>query len=175
MLSEASQIITELTSRLPELEWKISSLNSSFLNQHVPPGLFGPSKEITGNICIEQIQADIQLLSQQNNERSALYLAQKIQHKVNVLVALCRPNPKNKSHEKVYFGVNRLATRQQWIGCLEAEVQSLESQRQALTRTLDQMTNRHEISESILQLKADLGEVERHLTLAQEALKRVIS
>lgn len=173
MLTESNELLTELIARLPELEWKISGLGSSFSSYSLPRGLFRAAIEPSGVACVAEIKADIQALSQQQNERSAFYLAERIRQKVNVLVALCQIHSrKNKSAEKVHFGVTMLSTRQQWIQNLTTDIHTLEGQQQAITKTLEQMI-RSNNSATILQLKAELGEIERRVTLAKETLARV--
>lgn len=169
------KILSELSSRLPELEWKISSLNSSFSSHSLPRGLFRASMELTGSACVAEIKSDIQALSGQKNERSASYLAVRIQQKINVLVALCQIHSrKNKSEEKVYFGLKMLSTRQQWIQTLETDINTLSIQHQAMAKALEQM--KHSANGSaILSLQSELGEVERRLTLAKEALNHAVS
>lgn len=175
MPTESNQLLSDLNTRLPELEWKISGLGSSFSSRSLPRGLFA-NKEPSGASCIAEIKADIQSLLAQENERSAFYLAERIRRKVNVLVALCQiHNRKEKTEEKVSFGVKMLGTRQQWIQGLETDIQALERQQQALSATLAQMLRSNHPAAVILQLKADLGEIERRLTLAKETLSRAVS
>ncbi|EHL29489.1 primosomal replication protein PriC [Legionella drancourtii] len=175
MPTESNQLLSDLITRLPELEWKISGLGASFSSRSLPRGLFA-NKEPSGASCIAEIKADIQSLSQQKNERSAFYLAERIRRKVNVLVALCQIHSrKNITEENVSFGVKMLSTRQQWIQGLETDIQTLERQQQALTTTLEQMTRSNHPVAVILQLKSELGEIERRLTLAKETWSRAIS
>lgn len=175
MPTESNQLLSDLITRLPELEWKISGLGSSFSSRSLPRGLFA-NKDASGASCIAEIKADIQALSAQKNERSAFYLAERIRRKVNVLVALCQIHRrKEKTEENVSFGVKMLSTRQQWIQGLETDIQALERQQHALSATLVQMTRSNHPAAVILQLKADLGEIERRLTLAKETLSRAVS
>lgn len=169
-----NELLAELTSRLPELEWKISGLGSLISSQSVPRGLFRSSNELTGTACVDEIKSDIQALSHQRNERSAHYLANRIKQKVNVLVALCQiESRKNKIEEKIHFGVKMLSTRQQWIGTLEKEVSILEKQQQAIAKALSQMKQSTNAA-AILSVQGELGEVQRRLTLAKEALNQAI-
>lgn len=169
------ELLAELSSRLPELEWKISALNSSFTSHSLPRGLFRPSPELSGQACIDEIKWDIQALSVQPNQRSASYLALKINQKINVLVALCQIHSrKNKPEEKVYFGLNMLSTRQQWIQTLESNINTLAGQQQAMAKALEQM-KLNTSNPAILSLQGELGEVERRLTLAREELNRAVS
>lgn len=170
-----NDLLVELTSRLPELEWKISGLSSIISSHSVPRGLFRSGIELTGPACIEEIKLDIHALSHQKNERSGHFLADRIKQKVNVLVALCQMDSrKSKPEGKVYFGMKMLSTRQQWIQTLERDITTLVMQQQAMTKALEQMkcsTN----AVAILSLQGELGEVERRLTLAREALNQAIS
>lgn len=60
-----------------------------------------------------------------------------------------------------------LSTRQQWINDLEIEVEALSNQQQAMIQSLAKLQRRQD-SNSLLNLKAELGEVERRLTLAKK-------
>jgi hypothetical protein len=129
---------------------------------------------LTGSVCIEEIKADIRTLSQQKNECSANYLAHQIRKKVNVLVTLCQmESRKSRVEKKVHFGVRMLSTRQQWIATLEQDVKILEEQQQAITKTLEQMRDNSKAT-AILNIKSELGEIEKRLTLARETLIQAI-
>ncbi|MFI4963211.1 MAG: hypothetical protein ACHP6H_05070 [Legionellales bacterium] len=170
---DIKELLADLSSRLPELEWKISGLNASISNHNLPRGLFRWSSEPTGLSCIAEIKSDIYALSHQTNERSAAYLAQQIQKKINVLVTLCqRQGREKKTSPREPFGVSRLSTRQQWIHSLEEEVQTLTKQQQAMSKALDQMLQSGNAL-AILSLQGELGELGRRMTLAQEALTKV--
>lgn len=169
-----NDLLVELNSRLPELEWKISELSSAISSHNLPRGLFRTGFELTGASCVKEIQADILALSHQKNERSAHFLADRIKKKINVLVALCHmDNRKKKSTEPVYFGVKMLSTRQQWIHNLESEINTLTLQQQAMTKSLEHLSHSDNTG-AILSLRAELGEVERRLTLAKETLNQAI-
>ncbi len=173
MSIETKRLLTTLTARLPELEWKVGELGSSFSSHKLPRGLFRTDTP-TGSACIAEIKKDIQSLSKHEGN-SAAYLAMRIQQKVNVLVALCQIHSRHhKPENKASFGVQMLSTRQQWLHTLETDIWTLEKQQQAMSKTLEQMM-RGQNSAAILQLKAELGEIERRLTLAKETLNRAIS
>jgi hypothetical protein len=164
-----------LTSRLPELEWKISGLSSLISRKSLPRGLFRSNGELTGTVCVEEIKADIHALSRQDNGLSAHYLADRIKQKVNVLVALCQRDSRiKKPEEQVDFGIKMLSTRQQWIQTLEQDISTLLMQQQAMTKALEQMKLNANTT-AILGLQGELGEVERRLTLAREALNKAVS
>jgi hypothetical protein len=172
---EFNELLSQLVARLPELEWKINGLGNCFSSHNLPRELFRFNTEATGSVCVAEIKADLHALSQQKSERSAFYLAERISQKINVLVVLCHmQNRKSKPEEKVNFGIKMLSTRQQWIHDLEAEINTLAGQQKAMTKTFEYLNNNHH-SNAILHLKAELGEVERRLTLAKEALTRAIS
>ncbi|WP_199739208.1 hypothetical protein [Legionella qingyii] len=173
--TESNELLSQLMARLPELEWKISELGSFFSIQRLPKGVFRLASEANGAGCIAEIKADIHALSKQQNKRSALYLAERIRQKINILVVLCQMHQgKKKSEEKVSFGIKMLSTRQQWINDLEMEINTLVAQQQAMTKSLEHLRHSHN-SSAILHLKAELGEVERRLTLAKETLNRAVS
>ena len=168
-------LLAKLSSRLPELEWKISGLNTSFSAHNLPRGLFRFSIESTGKACVDEVKSDIQALSNQTNQRSASYLALRINQKINVLVALCQIHSrKNKPEEKVYFGLKMLSTRQQWIQTLEHDINTLTRQKEAMAKALEQMRVSANGS-ATLSVQGELGEVEKRLTLAREALNHAIS
>lgn len=173
MSIEKNKLLTTLTARLPELEWKVGELGYSFSSHKLPRGLFR-SESQTGAACIAEIKTDIQSLTKQEGN-SACYLATRIQQKVNVLVALCQiHNRHHKPDDNASFGIKSLSTRQQWIQTLETDIQTLEKQQQAMTKALEQMM-RGQNANAILQLKAELGALERRLTLAKETLNRATS
>ncbi|STY30721.1 coiled-coil protein [Legionella wadsworthii] len=173
--SESRELLSDLRERLPELEWKISQLGSFFSCQQLPRGLFRLDTDSTSAACIAEIKADIDALSKQQNKGSALYLADRIRRKVHVLVTLCQMHQgKNKPREKVYFGIKTLSTRQQWINDLELEIKTLSQQQQAMIKALKHLKDSPDAN-AILHLKAELGEVERRLTLAQETFNRAVS
>ncbi len=175
MPKESNEVLSDLVTRLPELEWKISQLGTSFSSRSLPRGLFRTSIAANGVSFVAEIKADLELLLEQKNEHSAFYLAERIRQKINVLVALCQIHSrKNQPEEKVSFGVKMLSTRQQWIHDLELDIQTLEKQQQAMTKTLEQML-RYNKTEAILDLKAELGKIERRLTLAKETFSRAVS
>jgi hypothetical protein len=174
MSIETKQLLKTLTTRLPELEWKVGELGNSFSSHKLPRGLFR-AESPSGAACIAEIKTDIQNLSKQEGN-SASYLATRIQQKVNVLVALCQIHSSRhpKPEEKAAFGLKMLSTRQQWMHTLETDIQTLEKQQLAMTKALEQMM-RGQNATAILQLKAELGELERRLTLAKETLNRATS
>ncbi|KTD05881.1 coiled-coil protein [Legionella gratiana] len=175
MLIEPDELFHKLIARLPELEWKLNGLGMSFLSHSLPKGLFRITSESTAALCIAEIKADIHALSKQTNKRSAFYLAERIRQKINVLVVLCQiHHRKNKPEGKSYFGIKMLSTRQQWINDLEIEIDALSTQRQAMIKSLAHLQCRQD-SDALLNLKAELGEVERSLTLAKETLNRAVS
>ncbi|KTC87943.1 MULTISPECIES: primosomal replication protein PriC [Legionella] len=165
-------LLQELTARLPELEWKISALEESLSNHSLPRGLFRPRLEVTAANCIEEIKADIRALAEQKMASGAYYLAQRIQQKINVLVTLCHlQSNKPKNEKKPSFGLNSISTRQQWLQSLQQDINRLTEQQEAMSKSLQQMQTRGD-SQVVLSLKAELGEVEKRLTLAKETFAR---
>mgnify|MGYP002132604162 CR=1 FL=1 len=164
-------LLQELETRLPELEWKVSTLGSTFSPKAFPKGLFR-SGETSPTNCIAEIKSDIKKLALSKGDKSPFYLAQRIQQKINVLVSLCQlQTSKPKPEAKIHFGVNSISTRQQWLQSLEQEINLLMIQREAMLKTFAQMKTQSK-TEALLHLQAELGEVERRLTLAKETFAR---
>lgn len=165
-------LLQELEARLPELEWKVSSLGTALSTQTLPRGLFHPHLETTAATCIAEIKADIALMAAKKREGSAHYLAQRIRQKINVLVTLCHiQSSKPKPEVKINFGLNMISTRQQWLQTLEKDINLLTAQQEAMNKALQQ-TQVQGKTQILLQLKAELGEVEKRLTLAKETFAR---
>lgn len=174
-MSELNDLLADLSSRLPELEWKIKGLGASFPVYSLPRGVFQTPFGVSGATCIAEIKSDILALSRQKNQRSATFLASRIQQKINVLVGLCQMHQrKNNPADKPHFGLSQLSTRQQWIQSLEEEIDSLASQRQALLRVMEQMKLGVDAT-SVLSVQKELGQLEKQLTLAREALAKAVS
>ncbi|MBA2657555.1 MAG: hypothetical protein H0U70_11350 [Tatlockia sp.] len=162
-------LLQQLTARLPELEWKISALGDSLSTKTLPPGLFRQAIEMNASNCIAEIKKDIQHLVQQKNAKSSHFLAERIQQKISILVTLCHLQAtKPNVGGRVKFGLDKISTRQQWLQSVEIDINRLREQQLAMTKTLEHMKNRGATAE-ILLLKAELGEVEKRLTLAKEA------
>ncbi|ASQ44882.1 hypothetical protein [Legionella clemsonensis] len=159
--------LEELEARLPELEWQMRDLGHMISTKTLPKGLFRLSEEASPAAFINEIKQDINSLTNYQNGHSGCYLAQRIQQKINVLVALCRlkvnplPPPDN-------YYLNMITTRQHYVEALEKEIASLSKQRQALKSRLEQINEANQLN-----LHAEVGEIEKRLTLAQEAILRV--
>lgn len=170
-----SELLTELSSRLPELEWKVGSLSKAISPYNLPKGLFRSKMELTGAGCVAEIKTDIKALANEKNERSAHFLAERIKQKINVIVALCQMDAKRKKPlAKEHFGLSMLSTRQQWIQSMEQDISTLDQQQQAMSKAMQQMKHNGNTS-AVLTLQAELGEVERRLTLAREAYNRAVN
>lgn len=166
-------LLERLTERLPELEWKINSLGPTLSVNSLPRGLFRPRLTMTAAGCVDEIKEDISLLNRQRSEYSAFYLAERIEQKISVLVNLCHLQMnKPKAEVKVKFGLDKISTRQQWLKSLEKDIQQLIQQQEAMLKTLEQIKSRSE-NQTILRVQAELGELEKRLTLAKETYDAV--
>lgn len=167
--------LSVLAARLPELAWKLEARYSVFSPKLFPRGLFNYQFEMTPHSCINEIKADLQALSAQKNERGARYLAERVHQKINVLVQLCRiRDDKKPSEQPPTFSVQAINTRQQWLQTLREDIARLDTQQQALTTTLGNLQKGSD-SQAILKLQAEIGKVERSLTLAKDVLARTMS
>ncbi|WED43173.1 hypothetical protein [Legionella cardiaca] len=158
--------LKELEARLPELEWKMGSLGRTLPIKLLPKGLFRLSAEANPAAFMDDIKADLNALAKHQSEYSGHYLAQRIHQKINVLVALCcleSPQPVQKN--KYYL--NMITTRQAFVRDLEKEITRLTAQRKAILERLENTD-----TQLSLGLKSELGEIEKRLTLAREAITR---
>ncbi len=164
--------VHRLSARLPELAWRLSMLYSVLNPKLLPRGLFYEQFEMTPQSCIDEINADLQTLNDHDNERSVHYLAKRVSQKINVLVRLCQKQiDKKTTGVSQTFGVQTISTRQQWLITLQEEIARLSAQQLALTTALSQL-HQEKNPQTILNLQAEVGEVERRLTLARETLTR---
>ena len=163
-----------LCARLPELEWGLSQLGLKFQAKLLPRGLFVCAMELNAQNCIYEIKNDVLVLSQQKQRQRAVYLADRIHQKIEVLVRLCNLQRKKSVaiNPAAIFTLDALSTRQQWLSSMQAQVCSLTEQ-QAAMKQANKILSRS--NESILRMDAELGDVTRKLTIAQEALSRAES
>lgn len=169
-MSVSKQLI-DLEARLPELEWKINALAGALATFPLPKNLFCFRHSIEPSALIAEIRENMHALALQKTEASACYLAKRIHQKINVLVSLCRLQGNSLLEEKKnHFGLKRLSTRHQWMQNLEKEIDSLVKQQQSLQKTLSRMRS----AEGALNLQAELGALERRLTLAREAYENAL-
>jgi hypothetical protein len=175
MANYIKELASDLMTRLPELEWKITNLNPILFSRSIPKRLFR-TPNLNPLECINELKVDIQVLTKQNSEISALYLVGQIKQKINVLVGLCRMEKKQeKLSEHLPLGINTLSTRQQWLRELEQDIESLSKQQQALLKTLSTMKMEQKAPSILLNLQSELGTLEKRLTLAKETLAKATS
>ncbi len=106
------------------------------------------------------------------SERSVQYLAVRVEQKINVLVRICQQSLEKKTPQReVYFGVQAISTRQQWLKSLQDEVDTLSHQHQALETAISTSKANNNI-QTTLSLEKELGEAYRRLTLAKEMFSR---
>ena len=164
--------IQRLSARLPELAWKLSTMGPVLHPTLFPRGLFRSRFEYTPASCIDEINADLQTIKQQENEQAAHYLADRVAKKINVLVRICQQHSKQKKPERqAAFGVQAINTRQQWLKTMQSEIDVLSQQQDALAATLHAL-KANENLDGMLRVQAELGQAERRLTLAKETYAR---
>jgi|GEM_PF-1754333 len=165
-------LINELSGRLPELAWKLEALYFNFNPKTLPRGLFQPQFEMTPQSCIDEIKEDLRRLNAHKDERTLYYIANRVTQKINVLVRLCQVEKDRKPiKQESSFGVQALNTRQQWLITLQEDIDKLDVQQKALFSALKRREKNQDF-QAMLSLQADLGDIERRLTLAQETLNR---
>lgn len=173
---DTSDLVSALESRLPELEWKLNEVKHLLSKQHLPKSLFRLREDISGTRLVAELREDLCLLAQKSNSWRSLYLAEQVQRKINILVGcyqhfIRQPIAENNTP----FGLEKLSTRQQRILELEKEIAILETQQQAMERTLKQMHVGINQAAAHLQLQADIGKISKRITLAREYLAQITS
>ena len=164
--------IEALSARLPELEWKLSSLKAPLYSKLFPKGLFHFQQEISAQQCIKEIRTDVLRLQMQDSAAGAGYLAKQVEQKINVLVSICYLDMTKTAAEQVsqYF-MDQICTRRQWLENIEQDMCKLKVQYQAIIKSLSALEASGD-AQAILMMKAELGEIERQLTIAQEAWEK---
>jgi hypothetical protein len=166
-------LVPELRARLPELELQLSYLHSSVLKRHLPPGIFSTKNELSAVAYVHEIKNDLSLLAKQEKMLASTYLAEQINRKINVLVGICQLAKKAPGLEghKAGISIKKLSNRQQWLHEIENEIQVISVRKKALEQTLTHMKANTDPS-LLLKIKAELGQVEHQLTLANELLNK---
>lgn len=161
-----------LSARLPELEWKLNTLDTGINPALLPRGLFRNRLEMTAQSCVDEIKEDLRSLKQQKNDQTELYIAERVGKKINVLVRLCQQNIDKPALERQgTFGIHAISTRQQWLKTMQHDIDVLQAQHDGLAATLMTLKAENNI-QAILNLQTELGEATRRLTLAKETLAR---
>lgn len=164
------QLLNTLEARLPELEWRMRSLNLHILEQALPPGLFQPRIELTPALCVQEIKQNIAALASQDSEPCAFFLANTIHKKINVLIDLCKTAATKQPREKIHSLITGIQTRKQHIEMLESDIAALEIQKTALETRAKQVIQ----PSVLLKLQVELGEIEKKITLIVEEKQRVM-
>ena len=167
-----AEVLSALTARLPELEWRLREIGS-FACTQLPRGLFQCAQSharLTGVRCVSEIRQDMVVLARQEELLSARFLADKISQKINVLLQLCRMSDGKAAHQpRVSLGVQCISTRQQWLEQLCREIRELTAQQQALQVALETSLTKHALEASLTTMQRELGEITCHLAAAEEA------
>ena len=171
-MTTISETVKILSDRLPELVWKLGAIQGEFHSKSLARGLFKERLEMTPQTCIDEINANLSVLKTHKDDLSARYLADRVSEQINVLVKLCQLYASMQPAQKnVSFGVQSISTRQQWLSELQENINQLSAQKQAMLAAL----NQKKASQKplvYLQLQAEVGEIDRRLTLARETLER---
>lgn len=165
--NDLDTIIQKLEERLPELEWKLNN-SSKIIFSELPTDLFPKKIEGRPAELITLLKQEIQRLSEQKNDSSCYYLAQKLYQKINLLV-LCLKLQKTKSDQTNFYPPS-FSNRQQFIANLQEQIQALNSQHHALNLRISK-TQDTQVS---LQLKKELGQIEKRLTEIKENSRLIL-
>ena len=173
MTSSVQDSLHQLEARLPELEWKLRILHITPMPHQLPRGLFRERLELTSQSCMDEIKSDLHVLRQQNSDRCMQHLALRVSQKINVLVRLCQrhqPKKQSISDVSVPFGIDAISTHQQWLNTQQAQLLVLNTQHQALSTALNQISANQNNMQLVLNLRKELGELERRQSVIKEQL-----
>ena len=165
------ELSDDLITRLPELEWKLTHLNPALFIKALPKNVFR-TQDLTALACINELKVDLHALGRQRHERSAEYLAQHLKQKIFILVGICRVKKNKVANKTPDLSIKMLSTRQQWLQALEQEVEVLKKQKEAFNKCLLQIRPAKEDPSVLLNLRVELGALEKKLTLAEESLNK---
>ncbi|MCX7118070.1 MAG: hypothetical protein NTW94_09280 [Legionellales bacterium] len=167
-----SESLQNLSARMPELLWKLSTKYSVLNATQLPRGLFKQRLEMTPQALVDEVDANLGLLKKTTHELSAHYLAGKVSQQIHVLVRLCqRMSTPSQNASPSTFGISSITTRQTWLSTLQMDIDRLNSQQLALTQNLEKLQEGCDL-QAQLNLQSELAQVERSLTLSQETLSR---
>lgn len=173
-MESLSLIVETLSSRLPELEWKLTEIPAGiFQSNRIPKHLFRQYSELTATSCIAEIKHDLHRLEQQTGFRTARYLAESISHKINALIRLCKDHARKDSAQGIKgLKLHALTTRDEWVDTLKSAVKDLERQRAALQKTLSMLPPETEQAKKRHSIREELAKVEQRLQTVRESLQR---
>lgn len=163
--------LQHLIARIPELEWKLGQVGTIRAHQ-LPPGLFRCQLEFTPTAALLEVKKDLALLKEKINEPVSYYLVRSISQKVYVLVRLCKMHFKRpkSSQAKMVPNLDVISSRQQWLKNTQNEIEVLTVQHKALQSALIALQKSGAPNkDAILTAQADVGDVEKRITLLREA------
>jgi hypothetical protein len=171
-MDRLSDELRQLEARVPELEWQLNKFDGYFPFASLPKGLFRQQADKPGLAYAKEIREDLALLATYSqppeHTSAARFLALKIQQKIHVLVSICKQNQKEDNNKGISYDISAITTRQEWLQKLETQVDDLRRQRQALLEMLSQKEAAKDTN-SELGLRKELGDLEKRVTLAEEA------
>jgi hypothetical protein len=165
-------LIKQIEDRLPELAWKTSLLPHRMNLSTLPKSLFSLSVENHPSDCVHEIKRDLRRLhGLANHSQEYRYLAKRVQQKIEVLVRLCQIQLQKQSKKTVSAQLMmRLCHRKQWIVEIEKDIEELKEQYTHL-QSQWKACNDTQIK---LTMQADLGMLEKKITLLQEKIQRTV-
>ncbi len=172
MVLDLNVLMAQLSERLLALDWQLSRHHAVLRAHQLPKGLFKQAygDELISCDCVEEIRRDMDALMQQQEGRSARFIVDKINKKINVLVHLCQSSVEQKPSESSnVFNVSSLVSRQRWIQESQQHCERLELQHQALLNTAKHEAKSSDVTAELRRRQA-ISDVARQLTLAKEAL-----
>lgn len=161
--------IQQLSMRLRALEWVFYQWQDMIRPKQIPAGLFRvPAGGQLPVVYFKDVQRDLERLKSIKDINSARYLAQKIRHKINILVYLYQTQTQ-KQYINYTTTPTQFCTRKQWLSDIEDKVKQLEAQRNSVQMLYQQAVHQAETHKT-MQFQNHLSEIEQYL----QELKKVI-
>lgn len=175
-MQDATALFETLSNRLSELLWQLDKTRVSLNSKAIPEGVFPGVGDKTPKACIQDINHDLQALRKESSEPGARFLAARIFKKIAILTTLCeiQSGKQTPVAASKRFNIKTLGTRQHWLKTVEDDIATLTAQQQALRAHLEHLKPQ-QADETSLTLQAELGEIERRLTLAREAFSKALA
>ncbi len=170
-MNENLALATKLEKRLPELLWKLRTLDGEIPLHRLPKGLFKGIDRGHPQSFIEDVRHDLGQLRKVKSRYCASYLAAQIQQKISVLVRLCKEGVYKQGNSTSQFDIDRIVSRKGLLEKIETEIQALSIQDKALSQRLLQLKKVKD-NEGVLILQKELGALRKRQTLLKERIQK---
>lgn len=166
-------MLKEIEDRLPELAWKTSLLPHRMTLSTLPKRLFSLPLDSHPSDCVNEIKHDLRRLNGiERFSQEYAYLVKRIEQKIEVLVRLCQIELKKHDNKSTSAQLMmRLCKRRQWVEELEQSIKNFQQQYDHLRAQIKDDCKDTQVQ---LIMQADLGLLEKKITILKEKLAQTI-